>query len=64
MNHNLQNLDYFLRNNMDPKENDDVHPWQKIMDNDFLLLAFHVGLSVLSFHVWGFIDLMGIPTLK
>tara|TARA_Y100000294_G_scaffold177836_1_gene205145 strand:+ start:2478 stop:2672 length:195 start_codon:yes stop_codon:yes gene_type:complete len=64
MNHNLQNLDYFWRNNMDPKENDDVHPWQKIMDNDFLLLAFHVGLSVLSFHVWGFIDLMGIPTLK
>ncbi len=64
MNHNLQNLDYFLRNNMEPKENDDVHPWQKIMDNDFLLLAFHVGLSVLSFHVWGFIDLMGIPTLK
>ena len=64
MNHNLQNLDYFLRNKMDPKENDDVHPWQKIMDNDFLLLAFHVGLSVLSFHVWGFIDLMGIPTLK
>ncbi|MBN54572.1 MAG: hypothetical protein CL558_13470 [Alphaproteobacteria bacterium] len=64
MNQNLQNLDYFLRNNMDPKENDDVHPWQKIMDNDFLLLAFHVGLSVLSFHVWGFIDLMGIPTLK
>ena len=56
MNQNLQNLDYFLRNNMDPKENDDVHPWQKIMDNDFLLLAFHVGLSVLSFHVWGFID--------
>ena len=49
---------------MDPKENDDVHPWQKIMDNDFLLLAFHVGLSVLSFHVWGFIDLMGILTLK
>jgi len=64
MNQNLQKLDYLLRNNMDPKENDDVHPWQKIMDNDFLLLAFHVGLSVLSFHVWGFIDLMGIPTLK
>ncbi len=49
---------------MEKNENEEVNPWQKIFDNDFLLLAFHVGLSILSFHVWGLIDLMGIPTLK
>ncbi|MBF0276292.1 MAG: hypothetical protein HQM13_00815 [SAR324 cluster bacterium] len=44
------------------EENDrEVHPMQKLLDNDFLLLAIHVGISMLSYTVWGLIDLMSLP---
>ncbi|MBF0351921.1 MAG: hypothetical protein HQM11_12885 [SAR324 cluster bacterium] len=45
-------------------DNEVISPWQKIMDNDFLLLAFHVGWSALSYLVWGFIELMNVPTIN
>ena len=44
-------------------DSQDVHPMQKILDNDFLLLAFHVGFTMLSYTVWGLIELMTIPTI-
>lgn len=40
----------------------EVHPMQKLLDNDFLLIAIHVGISMLSYTVWGLIDLMSVPT--
>ncbi len=45
------------------EENQEVNPWQKILDNDFLLLAFHVGISMLCYTVWGIIELMSVPAL-
>jgi len=41
----------------------EVNFWEKVCDNDFLLLAFHVGFSTLSYFVWGLIDILSIPTL-
>ncbi|MBW7857564.1 MAG: hypothetical protein H3C43_04550 [Leptonema sp. (in: Bacteria)] len=38
-----------------------VHPLQKLMDNPWLLLFLGVAIPVLSYTVWGLIDLLGMP---
>ena len=42
---------------------EEVHPMEKFLDNDFLLLAFHLGVTMLSYVVWGMIEIMSVPTL-
>ena len=34
-----------------------IHPWQKLMDNPWLLLVLGVLIPVLSYSVWGWIEL-------
>ena len=33
------------------------HPWQKVLDNPWLLLVLGVIIPVLSYTVWGWIEL-------
>ncbi len=33
------------------------HPWQKLLDNTWLLLVLGVLIPVLSYTVWGWIEL-------
>jgi hypothetical protein len=37
------------------------HPLQKLMDNPWLLLALGVLLPILSYTVWGWIELWNVP---
>ena len=37
------------------------HPIQKLMDNPWALLALGVLVPLLSYTVWGWIELMTIP---
>ena len=34
------------------------HPWQKLLDNPWLLLVLGVLIPVLSYTVWGWIELL------
>ena len=46
---------------MGERDPDRKHPIQKLMDNTWLLLALGVVIPILSYTVWGWIELM---TLK
>ncbi|MBI4509547.1 MAG: hypothetical protein HY698_07905 [Deltaproteobacteria bacterium] len=37
------------------------HPIQKLMDNPWLLLALGVLIPVLSYTVWGVVEVMNLP---
>lgn len=37
------------------------HPIQKLMDNPWLLLALGLLIPILSYTVWGWIELMAVP---
>jgi hypothetical protein len=37
------------------------HPWQRILDNPWLLLLLGVLLPFLSYTAWGWIELFTIP---
>jgi hypothetical protein len=39
--------------NKEPKK----HPWQKLLDNPWLLLVLGVLIPILSYTVWGWIEL-------
>lgn len=34
-----------------------THPFQKLMDNPWLLLALGVGIPILSYTLWGWISI-------
>ncbi|MBS0663833.1 MAG: hypothetical protein JSR48_11265 [Verrucomicrobia bacterium] len=34
------------------------HPWQKVLDSPWLLLALGVIIPILSYTVWGWVELM------
>ncbi len=34
------------------------HPWQKLLDNPWLLLVLGVIIPVLSYTVWGWIEIL------
>jgi len=38
-----------------------IHPIQKFMDNIWLLLALGLAVPILSYTLWGIIELMSIP---
>jgi hypothetical protein len=40
--------------NHEPKK----HPWQRLMDNPWLLLVLGVLIPVLSYSVWGWVELL------
>lgn len=42
-------------------ENEKVHPVQWFMDNIWLLLALGLAVPILSYTLWGIIELMNIP---
>lgn len=37
------------------------HPIQQLMDNPWILLALGLLIPILSYTVWGLIDLTGMP---
>ena len=39
-------------------ENPKIHPWQKVLDNPWLLLVLGVLIPILSYTVWGWIELL------
>ena len=40
--------------------NANTHPIQKILDNPWLLLALGVAVPILSYTVWGLIELLSL----
>lgn len=38
-------------------EEEKIHPIQKLMDNPWLLLALGIGVPVLSYTIWGLIEI-------
>jgi FtsH-binding integral membrane protein len=42
-------------------EKEKIHPFQKFMDNIWLLLALGLAIPLLSYTLWGLIELMNIP---
>lgn len=44
---------------MDPQ--DRKHPLQKLMDNPWLLLVLGIVVPVLSYTVWGWVELATVP---
>ena len=43
---------------------DDTHPVQKLMDNPWALLALGLIVPILSYTVWGWIELINLPDAK
>jgi hypothetical protein len=46
---------------MSPKEPDEKHPLQKLMDNPWLLLTLGIVIPTLSYTIWGWIELWLLP---
>ena len=49
---------------MDSRDPDRKHPFQKLMDNPWLLLALGVVVPFLSYTIWGWIELLTTPAAK
>jgi len=47
---------------MGKRDPDRKHPIQKLMDNTWLLLALGVVVPILSYTVWGWIELMTVKS--
>ncbi len=40
------------------------HPIQKFMDNPWILLLLGVALPIISYTLWGLVELLSIPTAQ
>ncbi len=49
---------------MGDPEPEDKPALQKLLDNTWLLLALGIVVPILSYTVWGWIEIMTIPTAK
>ena len=47
---------------MASRDPDRVHPIQKLLDNPWLLLVLGVAVPFLSYTIWGWIELLMLPT--
>ncbi len=47
---------------MSPKEHDEKHPLQKLLDNPWILLALGIAIPTASYTIWGWIELLLLPT--
>ncbi len=43
-----------------PMEEEKIHPIQKFMDNIWLLLALGLAIPILSYTLWGLIELLTV----
>ncbi len=41
-----------------------VHPWQKLLDNPWLLLALGILIPFVSYTAWGWISMMTLAPAK
>ncbi len=48
----------------DVDEPDLRHPVQKLMDNPWLLLALGVAVPFISYTLWGWLELLLLPTAR
>ncbi len=46
------------------KKEDRIHPWQKVLDNPWLLLALGLIIPILSYTVWGWVELALLSEAK
>ena len=37
------------------------HPLQRLMDNPWVLLALGLGVPILSYTIWGLVEIMSLP---
>jgi hypothetical protein len=42
-------------------DNEKIHPIQKFMDNIWLLLFLGLAVPIVSYTLWGLIELLNIP---
>ena len=49
---------------MGRKDPDGKHPLQRLLDNPWLLLILGVVIPTLSYTIWGWIELLLLPTAK
>jgi len=47
---------------MDPERPDRKHPIQKLMDNTWILLALGIAVPLLSYTIWGWVELWMLPS--
>lgn len=45
-------------------DNEPKHPIQKLMDNPWLLLALGLLIPFISYTLWGWLEVMGMPQAK
>ncbi|MCF6355780.1 MAG: hypothetical protein L3J26_11880 [Candidatus Polarisedimenticolaceae bacterium] len=49
-------------NNTDEREEDEnISPWQQIIDNPFLLLFIGVAMPTVFYTLWGVMEIASIP---
>jgi len=46
----------------DEQEDENISPWQQIIDNPFLLLFIGVAMPTVFYTLWGVMEVATIPT--
>ena len=49
---------------MEPETADRKHPFQRLLDNPWILLALGVGIPTVSYTLWGWLELLLVPAAK
>ncbi len=48
-------------NNTDEREDENISPWQQIIDNPFLLLFIGVAMPTVFYTLWGVMEVASVP---